>query len=161
MRKPQIIPDVAPSPPAPGPEDDVPLPPELGRSKRTKEIAGKAALPEEDDLEIPAPSPDPEPPVPQSGEYDSAKGELRARLAQVDKVEQAKKEADDYLEQYAKTNIIWLYEIYKMGALPREEFLQKVKDNMASEGGAKKEEAAAENPALTNLGKQIDKKYNK
>ena len=126
------------------------------------ELAGKAKLPpEEDELEVPAPKPDDEPPVPKPEEYGEAKDELRRRLEDFEKIETAKKEAEDYLEQYAKQNILWLYELYKMGALPREEFLAKVKEKISEASGKAASAPVESNPALANLSQQIDKKYNK
>ncbi|MCX6769269.1 MAG: hypothetical protein NT051_01165, partial [Candidatus Micrarchaeota archaeon] len=125
-----------------------------------KEVSGTANLPQEDDLEIPKPPAEIVQPSPSQGEYEMAKGDLRVKLSQEDKEEAARQEAESMLEQYARQNIVWLYEIYKMGGLSREEFLQKVKEKMA-DGKKEAPEPAAQNNALSNLGREIDKKYNK
>jgi hypothetical protein len=140
--------DLLPPPPPPAP---------VGQATKSKDIYGAATLPQEEP-EIPKPKEN-DVPVPKPGDYGEAKDELRVRLEQMDKLEKAKKEAEDYLEQYAKLNLVWLYEIYKMGGIAREEFLQKVKEKMTEGMGQQKGETAApDNPALANLSREIDKK---
>ena len=154
-----------PAPPSPPAKEDrgahgaatrtVPSLPEIARAQNTKEISGTASLPAED---IPLPNSadlPPLPPVLSSETYAQAKDNLRANLAQGEKTVAVKGQSDNELEEYCKQNITWLYEIYKLGGMSREDFLQKIRDCIQ---GEKDEAATPENPALANLGKEIDKK---
>ncbi len=74
--------------------------------------------------------------------------------------ESAKAESEDATEQYAKENMTWLYEIYKMGGMSREDFLQKVRDKIAESKGSSPQggQAEASNPAFASIGKEIVEK---
>ena len=104
-------------------------------SRKTREISGEAALPENEsepieDSEIPKP---PQVEEVEKGEYEEAKGEFKRKLAGEEIQQKAQEQSDDMLEQYAKENVVWLYEIYKMGGVSREEFLQKMREKLAAE----------------------------
>jgi hypothetical protein len=124
---------------------------------KTKEVAGTAKMPEkEEEFPLPPPPP-PEDDVPKPEDYEEAKEGLKRKMTEEEIAANARKGEDEYLEQYAKQNLVWLYEIYKMGGIAREDFLQKVRERIAEEKGAAKEEPSAQNAALANLGKEIDK----
>ena len=127
-----------------------------------KEISGEAELPsEQDELEVPKPPAEEAEPVPPQ-EYEQAKEGLKRKIQQEEIKEKTKEETEGLLEAYAKENLVWLHEIYSMGGIPKEDFLQQVREKMAEAGkqsGPAPE--APSNPALANLGKEIDKKYKK
>ncbi|MCX6772662.1 MAG: hypothetical protein NTV88_02735, partial [Candidatus Micrarchaeota archaeon] len=131
------------------------------------DIAGEAKLPNdkdesESDLEVPKPPRADAPPKP--AEYAQAKENLRHKEQQEEIVEGAKKENEEMLESYAKDNLTWLYEIYKMGGIAREAFLQKVQEKIDEERGAgeiEKMEVDPDNPALAALGKELGEKKKK
>jgi hypothetical protein len=136
----------------------------LSQMAKGKEIAGEAELPAEeetDELEVPKPPPEDAEPAPQK--YEEAKEGFRAKMQQEGIREKTRQDADAMLEAYAKENLVWLYEIYSMGGMPREDFLQRVKEKMAEAGVAQPQQApeAPANPALANLGREIDKRYKK
>jgi len=132
-------------------------------AKRTHDIAGEASLPEEeeekiDETEVPKP--------PQEGQgaapvdYSMAKGEFKRKLEEVEVKEKAKEQTDEFVEQYAKENLVWLYEIYKMGGMTRDDFMQKAREKLQepSQGASPGNEPEAENPALSNLERELEKK---
>ena len=129
------------------------------------DIAGEAKLPSEkegSDLEVPQPPSDEAPPKP--ADYAQAKDNLRRKAEQENIAENAKKESEEMLENYAKDNLTWLYEIYKMGGIAREAFLQKVQEKIDEEKGAgeiEKMETGPDNPALVSLDKQLGEKKKK
>lgn len=142
---------------------------EEGRRSRTAALfeaklrafeAGKGKPPEPDSLEAPPPPEDEksdEPPLPP--DYDSAKQEFRRKMESEGVREAAKAESEELLEQYAKENVVWLYEIYKMGGMSREDFLHKVREKAADEKGqAAAEPQAPDNPALASINKELDKR---
>ncbi|MCX8196772.1 MAG: hypothetical protein N3G80_00425 [Candidatus Micrarchaeota archaeon] len=132
------------------------------QTKYPREISAEAQLPaEEDDLEIPRPPPEDQEPSAES--YQAAKEDFRQRMESQAIKEKTKEEYEAMLESYAKENMIWLYEIYKMGGIPREDFLQKVKEKLEQEKATQSqaESASPFNPAFANLNKEIDKRYKK
>ena len=140
-----------------GEEDaGIPRPPQA-----RKEISGEAEIPpEQDELEVPKPPPEEAEPVPQ--EYEQAKEGLKRKIQQEEIKEKTKEDAEALLEAYAKENLVWLHEIYSMGGMPREDFLQQAREKMAEAGKqAGPAVDAPPNPALANLGKEIDKRYKK
>ncbi|MEM2138142.1 MAG: hypothetical protein QW568_03580 [Candidatus Anstonellaceae archaeon] len=144
--------------PSPPPFQGTPL-----SAKKTHDIAGEASLPDEeeekiDETEIPKP--------PQEGQgaapvdYSMAKGEFKRKLEDVEVKEKAKEQTDEFVEQYAKENLVWLYEIYKMGGMTRDDFMQKAREKLqeSSQGASQESEPEAENPALSNLERELEKK---
>lgn len=136
--------------------------------KKTRDIAGEAKLPEEEeeaDIEVPKPPEDQdEEDAPKPQQYEQAKEEFKKKMTEEDIKEKAKVESDEMLEEHAKENYIWLYEVYKMGGISREDFLQKVREKIAEEKGSAQKPAQPEapaNPALAALGKEIDSKPKK
>ena len=129
--------------------------------KKPHDIAGEAALPaEEEELSVPKP-PTAEEEIPKPQDYAQAKEKLKYREQQEEITQNARKENEEMLESYAKENLTWLYEIYKMGGIAREAFLQKVQEKIDEEkgvGGPGAAEQEPENPALSNLEKQVEKK---
>ncbi|MEM4634051.1 MAG: hypothetical protein QW275_02760, partial [Candidatus Anstonellaceae archaeon] len=137
---------------------------------KTREIAGQAELPleEEEDLpKVPLPKEEKEEdiPIPLPEQYEAAKEEFKYKAALEEKKEEISKfaasETEEMLEEYAKENLLWLYEIYKMGGMSREDFLQKVKEKMAEEKGEKIGSSTTpepSNPAFQNISKEIEKK---
>lgn len=124
-------------------------------SLKPKEIAGKATLPSER-LEIPSP---PKPSGAAPVDYGAAKESLKVRLEKEEIAGITRQKDEESLEQYAKENIVWLYEIYKMGGITREDFLSKVREKLSEgDGGGK---PPPENPALAALGKEIERKSKK
>ena len=113
---------------------------------------------------MPKPPPDEEAgPVPQ--EYEQAKEGFKRKMQQEEIREKTREEGEATLEAYAKENLVWLHEIYSMGGMPKEDFLQRVREKMAEAGAQSAQAASASeapaNPALANLGKEIDKRYKK
>jgi len=101
-------------------------------------------------------------PLPPPQDYQAAKEEFRKKVRLEDEAAAAHQRSEGELEQYAKENMVWLYEIYKMGGISREDFLQKVKSKL--EEGAQAQpisEEAPPNPALANINKEIEKRYKK
>ncbi|MFA6489483.1 MAG: hypothetical protein WCT52_02275, partial [Candidatus Micrarchaeia archaeon] len=165
--------------------DDVPLPPKSEDSasekpksslpsrpfqQSSREISGEAKLPEKDDdeLSIPSPSQEDEPPEPAPNDYADAKQQFKRKIEQAGLKEEIRMESEETLEQYAKENMIWLYEIYKMGGMSREDFIEKVREQSGSHGegqqsGGTQGEASAPpaNPALESLNRELDKKAKK
>jgi len=140
---------------------------------KTHDIAGEAKLPEEEEDEMLVAPPPPEVqvveeesiPTPQPEQYEAAKEEFKGKMAIEEKKEEikeyAKAETDEMLEAYAKENMTWLYEIYKMGGMSREDFLQKVRDKLAEEKGSSKpadSSASAANPAFGSVNKELEKR---
>ena len=131
---------------------------------RVKEVAGTAKLPD-DETDIPLP--DENEGVPKPEDYEQAKESLRKTLEHVETARKVKQEDEAIVEQYAKDHLVWLYEIYKMGGMAREDFLQKASEKYseaqtaapASAAGAG--EDAPPNPALAALSKEIEKKDKK
>jgi hypothetical protein len=161
--------------PVPKPEEEVPLPeskeeqayPSSLPSKRafekqTREVSSEAKLPEkeeEDALPLPTEEEKEDIPVPTPDDYLDAKQQLRHKLEQEEIKQELKEESEEMLEQYAKENIVWLYEIYKIGALSREDFLERVREEMH---GKKEEEIEPpSNPALESLNRELEKKEKK
>jgi len=130
-------------------------------AKPKHEIAGDAELPaeQEEDTDIPMPPPDDAEPAP--AEYEGAKEGFKRKTEQAGIREKTKEEVEAALEAYAKENLVWLHEIYAMGGMSKEDFLQKVKDKIAEETEGQPPPDAPANPALSNLGKEIDKRYKK
>ena len=131
---------------------------------KTKEIAGKAELPEQkdDELEVPVPPPEDSEPAPQ--EYEEAKEGFKAKMQNEGIRAKTMEDAEAMIEAYAKENLVWLYEIYSMGGMPRADFLQRAREKMEEAGLAPAQPEPSEappNPALANLGKEIDKRYKK
>jgi len=131
---------------------------------KTKEVAGTAALPsEEEDI----PLPDEGEGVPKPEEYEQAKESLRKALEHEETARKVKQEDEALIEQYAKDHLVWLYEIYKMGGMGREDFLQKASEKYSEAQSAGAAPAAGDgkgapaNPALAALGKEIEKKDKK
>ena len=133
----------------------------------SREISGEAALPEnneDDSLSVPAPPPDEKPPEPAPGDYSDAKEQLRRKIAEEGLKRGITAESEEMLEQYAKENLIWLYEIYKMGGMSREDFLDKVREQShnGQPGGADgNQQEQPANPALENLNRELEKKMKK
>lgn len=133
-------------------------------AKKTRDIAGEASLPEGkegemiDEAEIPKP-PSEEPPA-SPVDYAMAKGEFKRKLEDVEVKEKALAQTDEFVEQYAKENLVWLYEIYKMGGMTREDFLQKSREKLqeAASSQQQEQEPPASNPALSNLEKELERK---
>jgi len=128
---------------------------------KNHEVAGTAALPQEEE-DIPLP----EDPVPKPEDYAQAKEGLRRNLEHEEIARKVKQEEEATVEQFAKEHMVWLYEIYKMGGMAREDFLQKASEKYAEAKGGKPpqgagSEEAPPNPALANLGKEIEKKDRK
>ena len=129
---------------------------------RVKEVAGTAAMPAEEE-DVPLPGNDDE--VPKPEEYGQAKESLRKVLEHEETARKVKQEDEAMVEQYAKDHMVWLYEIYKMGGMGRDDFLQKASEKYsaaqgaAPSGGADKD--APPNPALAALSKEIEKKDKK
>lgn len=132
-------------------------------AKPSRDIAGQAELPleKEDDVDIPMPPPEDAETAP--ADYEDAKDDFKRKMQQEDIRAKTKDGADVLLEAYAKENLVWLYEIYTMGGMPREDFIAKVKEKMAESGmiGPQAGPEAPNNPALAALGKEIDKRYKK
>jgi hypothetical protein len=131
---------------------------------RSKEISGTAALPvEEEDVPLPEEADD----VPKPEDYGQAKEALRRSLEHEEIARKVKQEEETEVEQFAKERMVWLYEIYKMGGMSREDFLQKAaaKYSESKPGapppGSEGEAEAPANPALENLSKEIEKKGKK
>jgi len=127
---------------------------------KVKEVAGTAALPPEEE-DVPLPDDD----VPKPEDYSQAKESLRRNLEQEGIARKVRQEEEATVEQYAKEHMVWLYEIYKMGGMGREDFIQKAAEKYAeaksgAASGAPQGEAPP-NPALANLGKEIEKKDKK
>lgn len=182
------------SPPAPD-EQDIPLPPEPespgktenrrqeGKPEKPKsalpprpfeqssrEISGEAKLPEkndDDELSIPSPSQEDKPPEPAPDDYADAKQQFKRKIEQEGLKEDIRAESEETLEQYAKENMIWLYEIYKMGGMTREDFIEKVREQSGSNRGSQPGGAHGEastppaNPALESLNRELGKKPKK
>jgi hypothetical protein len=136
---------------------------------KTRDIAGEASLPEEEEEPLLAPPPPSEQeediPTPQPEQYEAAKEEFKGKMALEGKKEEireyAKAETDEMVEAYAKENLTWLYEIYKMGGMSREDFLQKVRDKIAEDRGGSKpadQPPAASNPAFGSVNKELEKR---
>ncbi|MEM4348037.1 MAG: hypothetical protein QXN37_00505 [Candidatus Anstonellaceae archaeon] len=129
--------------------------------QQSKEIP-PADLPPDDDLEIPKPPPEETELQPSS--YQEAKEEFRHKIEAESIKEKTKEEYEAMLEQYAKENMIWLYEIYSMGGIPKEDFLQKVKEKLEQDqarSSQQQPQEAPSNPAFANLNREIDKRYKK
>ena len=97
-------------------------------------------------------------------EYEQAKEDFKRKMEQQGVMEKATEETEQVMEQYAKENMTWLYEIYKMGGLAREDFLERVREKIAEDRGGQPQQPQAEapgNPALAALSKEIDKRYKK
>jgi len=135
-------------------EVDVPRP-----LQQKRDLAGETKLPQEDELEVPKP-PEEDKETPEPAQYREAKDEFRHKMEEEQVKEHAQEESDEMLEAYAKENLVWLYEIYKMGGISREDFLQKAREKLSEEGPAKQDTAPA-NPALANIGKEIEGKKGK
>lgn len=132
---------------------------------KVKEVAGTAALPaEEEDVPLPDESEDE---VPKPGEYEQAKESLRKTLEHEETARKVKQEDEALVEQYAKDHLVWLYEIYKMGGMGREDFMQKASEKYSEAQNADPAPAAGAgndappNPALAALSKEIEKKDKK
>ena len=129
---------------------------------RIKEVSGTAALPAEEE-DIPLPDDD----IPKPKDYEQAKESLRKVLEHDETARKVKLEDEVTVEQYAKDHLVWLYEIYKMGGMAREDFLQKASEkyseakNAAPASGAEGGNDAPPNPALAALSKEIEKKGKK
>ena len=131
---------------------------------RVKEVAGTAAMPiEEEDIPLPEENEG----VPKPVEYGQAKESLRKALEHEETARKVKQEDEATVEQYAKDHLVWLYEIYKMGGMGREDFLQKASEkysevqNAGSAPVAGADKDAPPNPALAALSKEIEKKDKK
>jgi len=134
-------------------------------ASRVKEVSGTAHLPvQEEDIPLPEAEDDG---VPKPQDYEQAKEGLRKSLERDEVARKVRIEDEAAAEQFAKEHMVWLYEIYKMGGMPREDFVQKaVEKYKESKNGAQPApgSAASEappNPALANLGKVIEKKDKK
>ncbi|MFA6214232.1 MAG: hypothetical protein WC717_03050 [Candidatus Micrarchaeia archaeon] len=131
---------------------------------KVKEVAGTAALPEEEE-DVPLP-PESEA-APKPPDYGQAKESLRRSLEHVETARKVKQGEESMVEQYAKDHLVWLYEIYKMGGMGREDFLAKAAEKYSEAQGegkpaaAQPAEDAPPNPALANLTKVIEKKDKK
>jgi hypothetical protein len=132
-------------------------------AKKTHDIAGEASLPEEeeekiDEWEIPKPLQEGQGAAP--ADYSMAKGEFKRKLEEVEVKKKAKEHTDEFVEQYAKENLVWLYEIYKMGGMTRDDFMQKAREKLreSSQGAVPGGGPEAENPALSNLERELEKK---
>ncbi len=132
---------------------------------RIKEISGTASLPEEDEG---IPLPDDSDDVPKPEKYGQAKEMLRRNLEHDEVARKVRQEEEVTVEQFAKANMVWLYEIYKMGGMSREDFLQKASAKYSeSKSGAPPSplgdggQEPPPNPALANLSKEIGKKDKK
>ena len=124
----------------------------------SREISGEAKLPDKDDeLSVPMPSQDDKPPEPAPDDYAGAKEQFKRKIEQEEKKEDIRAESEETLEQYAKENLIWLYEIYKMGGMSREDFLDKVREQ-SHPGGQQETDAPPVNSALENLNRELGKK---
>jgi hypothetical protein len=132
-------------------------------ASKTKEVSGTADLPDEKDEEIPLPEDSP----PNKEDYAAAKEGLRRSLEHEETAHKVKLEEESIVEQYAKEHVVWLYEIYKMGGMSREDFIKKATEKYSeskggqAQGAAEAEPEAPPNPALANLSKVIEKKDNK
>ena len=131
---------------------------------KVKEVSGTAALPlEEEDIPLPDENAD----VPKPQEYEQAKENLRKTIERDEIARKVKQEDEVMVEQYAKDHLVWLYEIYKMGGMSREDFLQKASEKYSEAQNASPvpetdvDKDAPPNPALANLGKEIEKKDKK
>ena len=103
---------------------------------RTKEISDEAQLPEEGEEEIDVPRPPlPEDEEPKPGDYGSAKVAFKRKMELENLKGAAKERSEEMLEDYAKQNMAWLYDLYKMGALSKDEFLAKVREKISQEEG--------------------------
>jgi hypothetical protein len=149
-------------------ESEIPIPPPpapqgidlAGLAKRKKEISGEAQLSQEEDDDIEAPRPPSQADsIPAAEQYGEAKEGFKRKLEQMELKEKAKGSSDEMIEEYAKENITWLYEIYKMGGMEREDFLAEARENMAPSGPKREQEGEPPpNPALEALSKEIEKK---
>jgi len=127
---------------------------------KSRDVAGEAKLPdEEEDIAPPPPPPEEEElPAPKPEDYEQAKDELRAREREEEKKKKGAEASDEMLEAYAKEKAVWLYEIYKMGGMAREDFLQKVRDRISEEqGDSAKQGEEAPNPAFASINREIGK----
>jgi hypothetical protein len=130
---------------------------------KEKEVAGTAAMPSEEDV----PLPEEEETAPKPGEYEQAKDNLRKSLEHEETARKVKQEDEAIVEQYAKDHLVWLYEIYKMGGMGREDFLQKASEKYSEAERSSQPAAAGDgkdappNPALAALSKEIEKKDRK
>ena len=107
--------------------------------KKSHDIAGEAVLPPEEgeaiaEDEIPKPPSQADSAAPKSVDYEKAKEGFKLKI-QEEEEEKSAPRPDDELEQYAKENIVWLYEIYKMGGMAREDFISKVREKMGEHSG--------------------------
>ena len=129
---------------------------------RVKEVAGTAAIPQEEE-DVPLPEDD----VPKPEDYSQAKEMLRRNLEHDEIARKVRQEEEAEVEQFAKEHMVWLYEIYKMGGMSREDFIQKAAAKYSESKSDSPPGAAASgaelppNPALANLGKEIEKKEKK
>ena len=128
--------------------------------QKPKEVAGKAQMPEEKE-EIPTPPVAAKPPEARPEDYGKAKENFKLKMEEDEISQLSKQREEESLEQYAKENVVWLYEIYKMGGVSREEFLQKMREKLAAEKSGADGKPAPPNPAFANLGKAMEKKYKK
>ncbi len=126
-----------------------------------RDLSSEAVLPpEEEDIEVPRPD-SAEEGAPQPDQYEQAKEDFRRKIEDGEVKQNAKAEAEELLEQYARENLVWLYEIYKMGGISREDFLQKVREKTSESGAPAGQLEAPANPALAAIGKEIEKKNKK
>ncbi len=149
-------------------------PPSQEQLKKTRDIAGEAKMPDEseediDERDIPKPPAEPGEKIPAHADYEMAKEEFKRKMEEEGLKEQAAKNSvaisEETLEQYAKDNLVWLYEIYKMGGMTRVDFMQKSRekfDEAKQEGQQQPQQSEPpENPALAALGREIGKKPKK
>lgn|GEM_PF-2472232 len=134
--------------------------------QKTREISGEATLPdkyEDDELEVPLPAPEEKSTEPAPTDYADAKEQFRRKIEQSNLKDEIRAETEETLEQYAKENIIWLYEIYKMGGMSREDFLEKAREQSraSGEGRQNREPEHPPNTALENFNRELDKKTKK
>ena len=124
--------------------------------QRPKEVAGKAQLPAKEE-EIP------KPPAPKAKavDYEKAKEDFKSKMEEEEFAKITRQKEEEGLEQYAKENIVWLYEIFKMGGISREEFLAKVREKMEAEKPAAEGKEVPANPAFSNLDRAMEKKSKK
>ena len=128
-------------------------------SLKPKEIAGNAEMPsEKEETEEPQTNEGQQETAIKPEEYEKAKENFKHKIEEEEEDKIMKQKAEDMLEQYAKENVVWLYEIYKMGGIARDDFLQKVREKVMEEPGENKTDQETSNPAFANLDKVIDKK---
>jgi len=144
------------------PEESLPM------SSKKKPIDDSDAAPvpspsdSDEDLGLDAPPPpsqeDEDVPVPKP-EESSSKEEPGGKARAPGTGDASEPQSDDALESYAKENMAWLYEIYKIGGMSREDFIQKVRDKIAeAKGEPSLQQESTSNPAFASINKEIEKK---